>query len=107
VLALVLRVPQTPPVLVPPVPEQAAAVAPPTSPSPAEPARPVKIEEESGPRAKPVTGAATAAAPSDRKSQPMAVTPSEQQFQVVDSSGYAHTLEEYRGHVVVIAVWSP
>jgi hypothetical protein len=65
----------------------------------------VKIEDESAVRAKPVTGAA--AVPPDRKSQPLPATPSEMQFQVVDPAGYSHTLEEFKGHVVVIAMWSP
>lgn len=51
----------------------------------------------------------------DAGSAPDRTSPSEKsgaagaglEFLAVDAAGYAHTLEEYRGHVVVIGVWSP
>jgi hypothetical protein len=34
------------------------------------------------------------------------VTPNSPDFVVTDAAGYEHTLQDYRGHVVVIAMWS-
>src|SRR5262245_9338019 len=104
-LLLVPRMPQIPPVLAPTISQQ----TPVASTSSSEPSKPVKIEEAAAEpvRVKPVTGAAVPTPPPDRKSQPLPATPSEMQFQVVDPAGYSHTLEEFKGHVVVIAVWNP
>jgi hypothetical protein len=78
-----------------------SAQTPPTSPS--SDAREPQVAESAGVRTKPTTGVVPSAdhVPS---SPPI---PSEREFLVVDPAGYSHTLEEYRGHVVVIAVWSP
>jgi hypothetical protein len=35
------------------------------------------------------------------------VTANSPEFVVTDVAGYQHTLQDYRGHVVVIAIWSP
>src|SRR5215510_8833850 len=69
-LILALRIPQAPPVLAPADPVQTAA----TSTSSSQASTPAKIDGEIGPRAE---NKANAAAPSNPKSQPLAVPPSE------------------------------
>jgi hypothetical protein len=34
------------------------------------------------------------------------ITPTSPEFVVTDAAGYQHTLQDYRGHVVVIAIWN-
>jgi hypothetical protein len=69
-----------------------------------EPTRPVKEEDAIEiKRAKPEPSS-----PVDRKRQPPLppVTANSPDFLVTDPAGYSHTLDEYRGRVVLIAVWS-
>jgi len=104
IAALVLlfgRAPETAPVVAPVVsPESTASVVP----LPAPP--PVKVQDEAEiVRTKPTTPDPNALA-DDRRQPAQRVTANAPDFLVTDPAGYAHTLDEYRGHVVLIAVWS-
>jgi hypothetical protein len=103
-LLLLFRTPQVAPILTPvPVADNAPA----TSPTPSSPA--IKSPEpEQGTevgRAKPT---ANESAPVDRRLEVAPkVTSNSPDFLITDPAGYMHRLDEYRGHVVVIGVWSP
>jgi hypothetical protein len=47
-----------------------------------------------------------ASASPDRRSPPPAIPPNASDFLVTDPAGYSHTLDAYRGHMVLIGVWS-
>jgi hypothetical protein len=70
-----------------------------------ETAVPVKKDEPDAPaRTKP---SAEPSATPDRKASLSAPTlPNAPDFLVTDPAGYSHRLEEYRGHLVLLAVWS-
>lgn len=102
-LVLLVRTPQSIPVAAPvSVPPVAAPVASVNTPAPikenatAEPVRQLKPE--------PAPNAPTEA---KSPSRTPAVTPNAPDFAVSDPAGYSHTLDQYRGHVLVIGVWSP
>jgi len=101
-LVLLVRTPQPNPVAAPiPAPPAASQV---TSVNPPEPikenptAEPVRVKPEPAPNA-PGENKTPSASP--------AVSPNAPDFVVSDPAGYSHTLDQYRGHVVVIGVWSP
>ena len=55
-------------------------------------------------RAKPSPGPS---APLDRQPRRVApIGPDAPEFRITDPAGYSHTLDEYRGRIVVIAVWN-
>ena len=100
-LMILIRNPQAPAALAPPG-SAANVPAPPTEP----PAPTIKQNDQTSPQlAKPTP---EPAGPSDRlpsiSSTP--VTSSAQDFLVTDPAGYSHTLADFRGHVVVVGVWS-
>ena len=99
VLFVVLRAPQTNPSFTP------ASAAPQTASSPAIEAPPPVKEDTNAEvaRAKPVAGDRVdvpkpAAAPIIAANAP--------EFMVTDPAGYSHTIDEYRGRVVVVGIWS-
>jgi len=100
-LVLLVRIPTTNPV-VPPTP-----TLPDASPvvSVDEQQRPPKTDETGEQvRSKPTPGSA---APVDRfPPVPPTIGQNAPEFLVTDPAGYSHTLDEYRGHVVVIGVWN-
>jgi hypothetical protein len=68
-----------------------------------QPAKPVKAEDAAlDPRTKPTPDPSPAA---DRR-PPAAATNNAPDFLVSDPAGYSHSLEEYRGRVVLLAVWA-
>jgi hypothetical protein len=98
-LLLLIRTPQPSPALAP-VP--VAEVAPHASVDSAAPIKQNGTEEPL--RAKP---SLEPSAPPDRQPRATAVIGANApEFLVTDPAGYSHTLDEYRGHVVVIGVWS-
>ena len=99
-LLLIARTPQLPPALGPvaSVPEASAPAS--AAPGPA----PVKIDEtEDVQRTKP-TAAPNVAADRKRQTAP-AVTSNSPDLLVTDAAGYSHSLEEFRGRTVIVAVW--
>lgn len=99
-LLLVLRTPQPNPLVspvaiaptVPPVPQA-------NTPAPIKQNDPGEVQ-----RAKP---SPEPSATTDRAPRTVqAIRPDAPEFLVTDPAGYSHTLEEFRGHVVVIGVWS-
>jgi len=99
-LLLLIRTPQPVPAV---APVSAAEVAPPAASE--DTAAPIKqIGTEEPRRAKPTL---EPSAPPDRQPRVTAVVGANApEFLVTDPAGYSHTLDEYRGHVVVIGVWS-
>jgi hypothetical protein len=95
---LVVRAPHTSPVV------PSVAVLPDTTPvASAETPAPIKNDATEEPkRAKPST---EPGAPADRLPAFPAVSSNAPDFLVTDPAGYSHTLDEYRGRVVVIGVW--
>jgi len=99
-LLLMVRTPQPTPLL------PSVAFTPTADPVPsANTPSPIKENEsEEVQRAKPSPGTSTAA---DTRPRPVSVIgPNAPEFLVTDPAGYSHTLDEYRGHVVVIGVWN-
>jgi hypothetical protein len=101
-LLLLFRVSDVAPIV---VPTPTVNNAPTTSPTPSLPT--IKNSEQ-GPevgRAKPTVNES---APVDRKVEtPSNVASNSPDFLITDPAGYMHRLDEYRGHIVVIGVWSP
>jgi hypothetical protein len=98
---LVMRTPQTPSVL-PPVAnsEPSAPVVEPPTPPPIKEHEPAEVL-----RSKPTAGEPNAT-PDVRPQKSPAVTANSPDFLVTDPAGYSHNIEEYRGRVVVVGVWS-
>jgi hypothetical protein len=102
-LLLVIRTPQPSPVLAPPVPiaEKSASAI-----TPAEPAPPVKAGEPAPVLRLRPEPAGPNPDQNRRPQAPPPVTATSPEFFVTDPAGYSHTLDEYRGRVVVLGVWS-
>jgi len=103
-LFAVMRAPLVTELREPPLPGQ-SQTAPTAS---IEPAPPIKNEipgEDTG-RAKPIPGADRVAGQQSFVPPPAAVSPNAPDFMITDHAGYSHTADEYRGHVVVIGIWS-
>ena len=99
-LLLLIRTPQPSPPLAPVPAAEVALLA-----ASEDTAAPIKQNGTEEPqRAKPTL---EPSAPPDRQPRVTAVVGANApEFLVTDPAGYSHTLDEYRGHVVVIGVWS-
>jgi hypothetical protein len=102
-LFAVTRPPQTNPVT-PPLPSQ-SQIAPTASVVPPPPIKNDAPSEDTG-RAKPIPGVDRVTGLQSFVPPPVAVSPNAPDFIITDPAGYSHTAEEYRGHVVVIGIWS-
>jgi hypothetical protein len=100
ILLIVVIMPQTNPVT--PIASTPTQIAPAVS---VEPPAPVKEDAAGGvARAKPATEPDKAI---ERKPEtPAAVAANAPDFLVTDPAGYSRTLDDYRGHVVVLGMWS-
>jgi len=96
-LVLLIRTPQ-PSTVVAPVPQNSAPIASVENPAPIK--SPVSPEPV---RSKPLPEPTPAADRRPAASAP--VTANSPDFLVTDPAGYSHSLDEYRGHVVLIGVW--
>jgi len=97
-LFVALRLPQTNPV--------APALQPPP-PVPTVVVEPAPIKEEPGPLPKLAKPTPEPDRQLPRNSGVVVpVTPDSPEFLVTDPAGYSHTVDEYRGHVVVLGVWN-
>jgi hypothetical protein len=99
-LLVMVRTPQPTPLLPSvAVTPTAAPVASANTPSPIK-----ENDSEEVQRAKPSPETST---PADTRPRPVSVIgPNAPEFLVTDPAGYSHTLDEYRGHVLVIGVWN-
>jgi len=100
IAVLLVRSPHTDPVATPVavIPEAAPVVAPQTP-------APVKVEGAGEPaRSKPVPE--PAATPDRVPPKLPSVSADSPEFLLSDPAGYSHRLEEYRGHTVLMAVWT-
>jgi hypothetical protein len=99
-LLLLLRGPQPSPLIAP------VAVAPTVAPAP-QVNTPAPIKQNDPGEVQRAKPSPEPAAPTDRSTRSVPVIkPDAPEFFVTDPAGYSHTLEEFRGHVVVIGVWS-
>jgi len=99
-LFLLIRTPQSTPAFpVVPPPEVTPSVASADTPSPIK-----QNETEEPTRAKP--SPEPSASPDRQPRATPAIGANAPEFLVTDLAGYSHTVEELRGHVVVITVWS-
>src|SRR5262249_55501777 len=98
---LLIRTPQ-PPSVTPPIAnaEPSVPVVEPPTPPPVKEHEPAEVL-----RAKPTAGEPNATADVRREKSPP-ITANSPDFLVTDPAGYTHSLDEYRGRVVVVGVWS-
>jgi hypothetical protein len=98
-LLLLFRNPQPIPIVAPmAVPSSAASAPNSIAPAPIKDTEPGEVQ-----RAKPSPEPSASA---DLLRAVPAIGPNAPEFLVTDPAGYSHTVDEYRGHVVVIAVWN-
>jgi hypothetical protein len=98
-LFFVVRTPEPPSVVAPAVQTNTTPVASAEPPAPVKEHEPREIQ-----RAKP--SPEPSVSPDRQPPLPAAIPPNALDFLVTDPAGYSHTVDEYRGRVVVIAVWS-
>jgi hypothetical protein len=101
-LMIVIRTPQPPAAVAPPSGSVANVPAPPTEP----PTPTIKQNDQTSPQLAKPTPEPAAAADRVRPISSTPVTSNSPDFLVTDPAGYSHTLADFRGHVVVVGVWS-